>query len=115
MADELAAIDAAIEAQRAGVNYVIHKPKAERDNSVVTNYPKAIVQLLDRLSTAMDLIERHVRDNSPEVAGMVSVARLGMDLRTVAGNKGVVFTGIVAANTLPLRRPSPAWRSTPGV
>jgi len=99
--DQLTAIRAAIDSLRQPVLAALHQPKAARDAAVLASYPADSIALLDRLSQPLDLLERGVRLASPDVAPFVAMARLGMDLRAIAGNKGVAFTQIVAANTAP--------------
>jgi len=98
---ELTSIRSTLDAQRRRVVANIAKAKSEREPGVVDNYPPESVQILNRLSQPLDLLERGVRKASPEVAPFVAMARLAMDLRANAGTKGVAFTQIVSTNTAP--------------
>ncbi len=100
--DALVSVENTVRDQRRQVDDNVTKPKAARDETVVTGYWAQSVILLDRLSQSMDAVERKVRAASPEVASLVAIARLGLDLRTVAGNKGLAVTQMVAANIPPL-------------
>jgi methyl-accepting chemotaxis protein len=99
--ESVAAVEKAVVTQRARIDASVVKPKEERDPTLSSDYSRGSIDQLNRLSQDMDLIERGVRAASPEVAGLVAMGRLGMELRTVAGNRGLLFTRIVAANTAP--------------
>jgi len=101
VAESLAAVERGLAEQRARVSQAIEKAKAQRDPSLITGYPTESIEFLSRLSQSMDLMEQEVQRTSPEVSRLIAMARLGMDLRTIAGNKGLVFTRIVAANAPP--------------
>ena len=99
--DSLGAVEKNLAGQRLRVDQAIGKPKAERDAALIAAYPTESIEFLSRLSQSMDLMEQDVQRASSEVSRLIAMARLGMDLRTIAGNKGLVFTRIVAANAPP--------------
>jgi len=94
-------IDARMRALRDGALREAAKPKDLRDAAVVKPYSADAIGVLNQVSEIMDTLEHGVRDASPEVAGLVAAARLAMDLRAMAGNRGVFYTQVVSQNTLP--------------
>jgi methyl-accepting chemotaxis protein len=112
--DKLTAVKTAIESlrQRAAAN--LSRPKAERDAATLSQYVSQSVAVLDQLSQPLDILERGVKKASPEVAPFVAMARLNMDIRSIAGNKGVAFTQIVSTNALPTDKAATALSETQG-
>jgi methyl-accepting chemotaxis protein len=98
---QLAAVESSMRALRDNALREVAKPKELRDAAVLKAFAAEAVKLLDQLSQVMDGLEHGVRTSSPGTASLVATARLAMDLRATAGNRGVFYTQVVSQNALP--------------
>ena len=99
--DELTAAQTAINSLRKQSSVNLSRAKADRDSAIVSEYVSQSVKLLDQLSLPLDILERGVNKTSPQIAPIVAMARRSMDIRSIAGNKGVAYTLIVSNNAAP--------------
>lgn len=88
-----------IQGLRAQANAQIAKPKAERDATFAKDYAATAARMVGELTPLLDLLENEVAARSPKAGDYISTARLAMDLRTAAGNKGLAMTNLVTATT----------------
>ncbi len=77
----------------------IAKPKADRDPAFVKDYATTAARMVGELTPLLDRLETAIAAGSPQAGDYISTARLAMDLRTAAGNKGLAMTNLVAATT----------------
>ena len=97
----LAELSSATRELRAKVAESVTRPKEGRDQAFAGGYGQRSIQLADRAGVPLDALEGEVRHQAPALAGLVAMGRLSMDLRTTAGNRGVLMTQLVAQSTAP--------------
>ncbi|WP_158240467.1 methyl-accepting chemotaxis protein [Telmatospirillum siberiense] len=95
-------IDKKIDALNASVGLAVQRPKAERDPALLGSFAATMVSAMNAATPVMDREERHIADASNEVGDLVAIARLGMDFRSLAGNRSINVVG-----TLVSGRPAP--------
>ncbi|MFV3129250.1 hypothetical protein [Niveispirillum sp. KHB5.9] len=71
------------------------KPKAERDAAFVKDYAANAAKMIGGLTPLLDRLETETATLSPNAGDYISTARLAMDLRSAAGNKGLAITNVV--------------------
>lgn len=87
-------------ALRAQGQDAIGKAKADRPTALLKDYPATAAALIAELTPLLDGLETQVSAQEPRAGTYVAVARLAMDLRATAGNRGVAMTQMVATSAV---------------
>ncbi|MDR3437944.1 methyl-accepting chemotaxis protein [Telmatospirillum sp.] len=90
MGKRMKALDAAVAAN-------ITRPKAERDPELLKSFAANMVTTISAATPLMDRLEKHISSIAGDAGDMVSIARLGMDFRSLAGNRSVNVVGTLVS------------------
>ncbi|WP_051330270.1 methyl-accepting chemotaxis protein [Niveispirillum irakense] len=86
-----------IETARAQALRQLDVPKTDRDSAVLKEYAGQVAKQIADLTPILDGLETNVSRLNPNAGDYVSTARLVMDLRATAGNRGVAMTQLVTS------------------
>lgn len=85
-----------IEAYRVSALAQLGKSKAERDPAILKDFSTRVAKQIADLTPVLDALETRVSQLEPRAGDYISTARLVMDLRATAGNRGVAMTQLVS-------------------
>ncbi|WP_168220277.1 methyl-accepting chemotaxis protein [Azospirillum thermophilum] len=76
----------------------VELPDSRRDAALVKDYSASMAKLIAEYTPILDEMETTVLKRNAAAGDLISLARLTMDLRATAGNRGVLMTQLVAAD-----------------
>lgn len=95
--EQLAALLKRVAALRARAVTEVAREKAARNPQLLKDYAPAAAAQVGDLTPILQVLETEVSARDARAGLFVSLARLAMDLRATAGNRGVAMTQLVAS------------------
>lgn len=80
---------------RKAASAALELDKAGRDPALIKSYAPAAVAVLAEFDRAMDSLYRPINDADSSLGDLISIARSSMEMRLHAGNRSVLFTGLI--------------------